>query len=298
MTATRSRARRHTSRFVGWSVARTVWPGTGGARPGRRRSWLYGVLALWCLSACSGSPRTAPELDDAPELIGVWYTVERGDSVSLIARRHGVPLEDIIELNGLADPNALEVGQQLFLYGIDELLERKQAESRAKATKKPEAVASASSAAGSKPPRRATPSRSTSSKPPAGQRAARSTYVWPVDGGRLTSGFGPRGRRVHKGIDIAAKPGTPIKAAAAGKVIYSDNKQRGYGNLVILQHANGAVTVYAHNRRNLVDEGDTVRQGAVIAELGNTGRSTGPHLHFELRLESKAVDPLVYLPAR
>ncbi len=116
--------------------------------------------------------------------------------------------------------------------------------------------------------------------------------------GTLTSRYGPRGRRIHKGIDIGAKPGTPIYAAAAGTVVYSDDKQRGYGNLVILKHAGGWATVYAHNRRNLVDEGDTVRQGAPIAEVGSTGRSTGPHLHFEVRRRGKAVDPLKQLPKR
>jgi len=255
---------------------------------------LIGMVGLLALPGCGGGPETR---DDAPELVGVWYTVERGDSVSLIAGRNGVPIEDIVELNGLVDPDRLEVGQDLFLYGIDELLARKAA-----------ADASSASDLVARAPDRPTPAPTGSGaakpKPRPKPRAAprspvtASPYVWPVDGGTLTSGFGPRGRRVHKGIDIAAKPGTPIKAAAAGKVIYSDNKQRGYGNLVILQHPAGAVTVYAHNRRNLVDEGDTVRQGAVIAELGNTGRSTGPHLHFELRLESKAVDPLAHLPAR
>lgn len=256
--------------------------------------WLIAAaVVLATLIGCGGpGPMVSP--DDAPELVGVWYTVERGDSVSRIAERNGVPVEDIVELNGLVDPDRLEVGQDLFLYGIDELLARR-------------AVASASSGGGKKAPATGG-KRRASARPKAGPKsgkagrtsapARKSPYIWPIDGGTFTSGFGPRGRRVHKGIDIAAEPGTPIKAVADGKVIYSDNKQRGYGNLVIIQHPGDVVTVYAHNRRNLVDEGDTVRQGAVIAELGNTGRSTGPHLHFELRLESKAVDPLLHLPAR
>ncbi len=251
------------------------------------------AVVLATLLGCGG-PGPAVSPDDAPELVGVWYTVERGDSVSRIAERNGVPVEDIVELNGLVDPDRLEVDQHLFLYGIDELLARR-------------AVASASSGSGQQPAtggKRRAPTRPKvrpKSGKPTGRKPAparKSPYIWPIDGGTFTSGFGPRGRRVHKGIDIAADPGTPIKAVADGKVIYSDNKQRGYGNLVIIQHPGDVVTVYAHNRRNLVDEGDTVRQGAVIAELGNTGRSTGPHLHFELRLESKAVDPLLHLPAR
>jgi len=81
-------------------------------------------------------------------------------------------------------------------------------------------------------------------------------------------------------------------------VIYSDNKQRGYGNLVILRHSALFTTLYAHNRKNQVDEGDEVRQGQMIAEVGSTGRSTGAHLHFEIHYKGRARDPLHYLPAR
>lgn len=246
---------------------------------GRRIALL--AMLLWGCGARGPAPAVDP--DDVPELIGVWYVVERGDSVSSIARRHGVPVEDVVELNGLVEPDRLEVGQPLFLYGIDELLERR----------------TGAAAAATATPANAGPGKPAGKAGGAGSKATGAVrFVWPVDKGTLTSGFGRRGRRIHKGIDLAADPGTPIKAAATGEVIYSDNKQRGYGNLIIIQHADDFVTVYAHNRRNLVDEGETVRQGAVIAELGNTGRSTGPHLHFEIRLKSKAIDPLVYLPAR
>ena len=88
----------------------------------------------------------------------------------------------------------------------------------------------------------------------------------------------------------------PIVAAAAGEVIYSDNKQRGYGNMIIIRHSENLVTIYAHNKINLVQEHDTVRRGEVIARVGRTGRATGPHVHFEVRKNRKAVDPLLYLP--
>ena len=86
---------------------------------------------------------------------------------------------------------------------------------------------------------------------------------------------------------------------AAGKIKYSDNKISGYGNMIIIQHKDDIYSVYAHNNKNLVSEGDTVRQGQVIAHLGNTGRSTGPHLHFEMRYKNKARNPAKYvqLPA-
>ncbi|NBC14870.1 MAG: peptidoglycan DD-metalloendopeptidase family protein [Gammaproteobacteria bacterium] len=124
---------------------------------------------------------------------------------------------------------------------------------------------------------------------------------WPLRiGGVVTSKFGYRrhpitGRRsMHKGIDIAAKHGTDIVAMADGIVIFSGRKG-GYGKIVEVRHANGLETRYAHNHRNLVTEGDMVRKGQVIAKLGSTGRSTGPHIHFEVRRNGEAVNPMQYL---
>lgn len=124
---------------------------------------------------------------------------------------------------------------------------------------------------------------------------------WPLlSGGVVTSSFGYRrhpvtGRRsMHMGIDIAAKHGSDIVAMADGLVIFSGRKS-GYGNIVEIRHANGLETRYAHNHKNLVKEGDLVRKGEVIAKLGSTGRSTGPHVHFEVRRNGEAVNPMKYL---
>lgn len=120
-------------------------------------------------------------------------------------------------------------------------------------------------------------------------------YIWPVQG-VLTSGFGPRWGRMHNGIDIAGPIGTPIQAAADGVVVSSGWNDGGYGNLVKIQHANGSVTLYAHNQKNLVSSGQQVRQGQIIAELGSTGNSTGPHCHFEIRPQGQtAVNPIPLL---
>jgi murein DD-endopeptidase MepM/ murein hydrolase activator NlpD len=118
--------------------------------------------------------------------------------------------------------------------------------------------------------------------------------LWPVQG-TINSGFGPRGASLHDGIDIAAPEGTPIQAVERGEVIYSD-QLRGYGNIVIIRHAGGLVSVYAHNQVNLVREGSMVERGDVIAKVGSTGRVTGPHLHFEIRKHNAAQDPVRYLP--
>jgi murein DD-endopeptidase MepM/ murein hydrolase activator NlpD len=124
-------------------------------------------------------------------------------------------------------------------------------------------------------------------------------FMLPVEGQR-TSGFGMRmhpidhAERLHSGMDIAAPAGTPIQAAAAGQVVFSGT-QAGYGNVVVIQHAEGYATLYAHNADNLVSVGTPVSQGQPIATVGSTGRSTGPHLHFEVRKDGKRLDPVQFL---
>ncbi len=121
-------------------------------------------------------------------------------------------------------------------------------------------------------------------------------YMWPARG-VFTSGFGMRWGRMHKGIDIAGPIGTPIMAAATGIVTFAGWNSGGYGNLVEIEHPDGSLTRYAHNHRILVSPGQSVIQGQLIAEMGSTGNSTGPHLHFELYPPGDdAADPLAYLP--
>lgn len=113
--------------------------------------------------------------------------------------------------------------------------------------------------------------------------------VWPVHG-PVTSEFGPRWGGFHPGIDIGAGYGTPIQAARTGTVIFA-GYYGGYGNFVVVDHGGGVVTAYAHQSRIAVGQGDPVRQGQVIGYVGSTGYSTGPHLHFEVRINGQAQDP-------
>lgn len=123
-------------------------------------------------------------------------------------------------------------------------------------------------------------------------------YLWPAQG-TLTSGYGWRWGRMHQGIDIAGPIGTPIMAAASGEVISAGWNSGGYGNLVKLKHPDGSVTLYAHNNKILVSNGQQVEQGQLIAEMGSTGFSTGPHLHFEIRPNGEtAVNPIAFLPSK
>jgi murein DD-endopeptidase MepM/ murein hydrolase activator NlpD len=117
--------------------------------------------------------------------------------------------------------------------------------------------------------------------------------IWPCDG-VVTSGFGVRWGRMHEGIDIGCAYGAPNRAAAAGTVIYA-GLLGGYGNLVVIDHGNGLSTAYAHASSILVSVGQRVSQGETVSLVGSTGHSTGPHLHFEVRINGVAVDPLLYL---
>jgi Rod binding domain-containing protein len=125
-------------------------------------------------------------------------------------------------------------------------------------------------------------------------------FIRPLSSGQVSSRFGERSdpfdgtRRRHNGIDFAAPEGTPVRASAEGVVKFSGNKP-GYGNVVIIEHAGGYESRYAHNADNLVRKGEIVREGQVVATVGNSGRSSGPHLHFEVRRDGVAVDPLRFI---
>lgn len=206
------------------------------------------------------------------DLAGTWYTVKKGDFISAIAQRNGVPVEDVVEINGLTHPEKLEVGQTLFLVNVD----------------RPSAGGAVKAAGGG---------AAQQSQATVTVNKRRVAFIWPVRTGEIVSNFGKRGNVMHKGIDIKAPLKTKVYAIADGTVIYSNNTQPGYGNLIIIRHDKDVVSVYAHNRVNRVDEGDRVRQGQEIAEVGQSGRAKTPHLHFELRVKGKAQNPLVRLPA-
>ncbi|NIT14634.1 MAG: peptidoglycan DD-metalloendopeptidase family protein, partial [Candidatus Dadabacteria bacterium] len=122
-------------------------------------------------------------------------------------------------------------------------------------------------------------------------------YEWPVRG-LVTSRFGTRGRKFHSGIDISARKGTPIRAIADGFIVQSSNKLEGYGKygrVVIINHGMGITSLYAHNRKNLVNSGTCIKKGQKVAEVGSSGNATGSHLHLEIRKNGKPVNPLIYL---
>jgi murein DD-endopeptidase MepM/ murein hydrolase activator NlpD len=195
-------------------------------------------------------------------LPGSWYVVSPGETLDDIARRAGVPAEDILELNGLDDAAQVQAGRLLFVL--------------------------TAAPAATQPP-----------APPAPEeKGARPTLRWPLTTIRIVVGspFGARWGKPHEGIDLPAPIGTPVFAAADGRVVYAGSGIRGYGNLVVLKHPGDLLTVYAHNSVLLVSQGQAVRAGDRIALVGQSGHATGPHLHFEVRTGQIPRDPMSYLP--
>lgn len=197
------------------------------------------------------------------------HVVRRGDTSYSISRRYGVDLALLTRLNGLRPPYNLAIGQELRL---------------------PAGVGTGNSGNSGGSPRRA-------AVPPPPPRQG-SKFLWPVRG-RILSGFGPKpGGQHNDGINIRATRGAEVRAADAGVVAYAGDELSGYGNLLLIRHAGGWVTAYAHNDRLLVKRGDRVSRGEAIARAGSTGGVSEAQLHFEVRKGRAAVDPLRYLAGR
>ncbi len=208
---------------------------------------------------------------------GVYYRIKPGDTLFGISRKYGTSVDKIKETNNIGDETRLSVGTYIFIPD----------------TKGPIPVTETVSAPSqTKTEDRATPGTITPDRSPA--KGAPSKFIWPVEG-VVTSPFGNRWGNMHEGIDIGAPEGTPVFASAAGKVIFS-GERGAYGLIVIIEHPGDWYTIYAHNSKNLVGQGATVKQGDKIALVGQTGRATGPHLHFEIRQGVKPLDPQKYLP--
>lgn len=200
-----------------------------------------------------------------------YHIVKKGDTLSRISKMYDIPIIDIINYN---DIKSFEInkGEKLYLTM-----------NKPESTNKKESLKNNQKEESSKKDIKKINPVSHITK------ASDTSLFCPVKG-KITSRFGMRNGKPHKGVDIAASVGTPIYAVQKGKVVYV-GRQRGYGNVVILEHDDYVMTVYAHNESNLVRLGDNVEKGQPIAKLGQSGTASGPHLHFEYRVQGKAIDP-------
>ena len=208
-----------------------------------------------------------------------YYRVKKGDTLARIALDHGHAPRDVTQwnkaINPSFNPNVIEVGDLILIKSPIGSKPVKTAEKKPVADKSDVSTSAAS----------------TSPEPAKAELVAEPgiRLSWPAKG-KVTGEFS----ETNKGIDIAGKVGEPVLAASDGKVVYAGNSLRGYGNLVIVKHDNTYLTAYAHNSKLLVKEGDAVRKGQKIAEMGDTD-TTSAKLHFELRVNGKPVNPTPYL---
>jgi len=235
------------------------------------------------------------------------YVAQRGDTLQNVALAFGVDQKDLARWNAIAEPGVLIPGQTLRVTPpadvatVSPITRSGQAEVRPL----PPPGASTPGAPAPLPPASLPPTGAPPAVPPVAaapptaapepSRAPSSSlpWLWPTSGKVIETFDDPR----NKGIDIAGNEGAPVQAAADGEVVYVGSAVRGYGNLVIVRHSDDFITAYAHNRKVLVAEKQSVKRGQPIAELGRSDADR-PKLHFEIRHQGKPVDPLKYLPAR
>ena len=256
-------------------------------RPGQRV-----VIPRYVSASAANAP--APQLS-APRIAENVHIVEPGESLIGIAHKHGVSLVALARANNIQPYAKISIGDRLKIPGGRHVAERQTATPQVAQPRTVAAEKVASAPAQSA--RIATPEHQTTEAVSKTAEAAGSlpSFRWPVKG-RIIAAFGPRPNGVpNDGINLAVPEGTPIKAADDGVVAYAGNELKGYGNLVLIRHANGYVSAYANASQLLVKRGDTIKRGQVIAHAGQTGNVTSPQLHFEIRKGSTPVDPIKYL---
>ncbi len=253
------------------------------------------------------------------------HRVAAGETVYGISRRYGVDMSALVKLNGIVPPYTIRIGEALR---IPAAVETQVLSATAAAPPSPAPAASLTHVPGSTgfggksgvvaedlAPPAATPLGATEPLPslppaasappapatpvagivPSPEPRSGSRFLWPVEG-KILSNFGPKKGGLHNdGINISGARGAPVHAAENGVVAYAGNELRGFGNLLLIKHADGWTSAYAHNEELLVRRGDRVKRGQIIAKVGSSGNVTSPQLHFELRNGARAVDPVKLL---
>ena len=190
---------------------------------------------------------------------GVYHSVQKGETLWKIAQAYHVPVEEIIKINRLPDPTKVKVGERIFVPTASKILD-------------------------------------ISKQPSASLSISGENFIWPARG-RILAYFNEGGKEkaVNKGIDISLPEGSPVVSARSGKISFVHMRLKGLGKTIIIDHGDGYQTIYGHLSEILVTPGDQVIQGKVIAKSGNSGRTIGPSLHFEIRESHRSKNPLYYL---
>lgn len=257
------------------------------------------LCAVLILSACS-SRRPADVYDlgayskpGQKQKKPSFHKVRKGETLYSIAFRYGLDYKTLARWNHLPSSFLIYPGQKLYFYQTRSAVTKTVSQKRAAKNK----TSNVSQKPAGQTKKNSPNIKATLKKPPAKAASepigGKISWQWPVKGKVLTTFVA--GDTARKGIDIAGRSGQPVYAASSGTVVYSGNGLRGYGELIIIKHQQGYLSAYAHNRKRHVQEGDAVKKGQAIAELGDSG-TDGSKLHFEIRLQGKPVDPMKFLP--
>jgi len=238
---------------------------------------------------------------------GIYHPVKEGQTLYRISKAYGLEPDHIARLNGIGDPTQIRAGETLFIPGATHVRNvpsttppktppsppKKQSSAKTvptstKKTQKAEQAAITKTKQSSPAPK---PVRTTQKTPP----PSKGRFIFPVKG-KIVKKFGENSGEINRGIELSAPLGTAVVSAAAGRVIYSGNGVKGYGNLIILKHDDSFYTVYGFNSKNLVPSGTYVSKGEKIALCGSPPSGGSPRLHFEIRHGKNAVNPIFYLP--
>lgn len=262
----------------------------------------------------TGSVRTPPaaraslQKKSAPAQSGT-HVVAPGETLSRIARSHSMSVAALARLNNIPPHTKLKIGDRLTVPATRTAHTARpepQRQAQPKALSAPVSKTEARARLPQRSPPPATPQQpelasvATPQPDPPASNPVRSgngglSFRWPAKG-RIIAAFGPRTNgQTNDGINIALPEGTPVKAAEDGVVAYAGNELKGYGNLVLVRHADGYVTAYAHAKELLVKRGDPIKRGQMIARSGQTGNVDAPQLHFEIRKGPSPIDPMPHL---
>lgn len=209
-------------------------------------------------------PVTVPDVPARSVRSQTIHTVAPGETLWRISKRYGTSVDAIMAANGIKDVRSVATGARLIVPVTTSVATGRRSEPRTYASRDPRG------------------------------RTREPEFAWPVRG-EIMSGFGKRHGDRHDGIDIRAGSGTVVRAAESGRVIHADASLSGYGKMIVIKHAGRLSSVYAHNRKILVEVGQFVEKGEPIAEVGETGNATTPHLHFEIRSDGSPRNPLDFL---
>lgn len=304
------------------SSANNAAPPVGGQISVQRGDSLYKIAKRYKvgLRALIDANRIAPPYTIYPGQklnlpVKNLYVVARGDTVFQISERHGIEPGALVRANGIQPPYRLSPGQRLTIPARTTPPSTVRTASTASTAGQnnapqpqnrdaPQAGPTTTSSAGVPVPGRPPAQRQVVRRPPVTSPAAKPPprssrgFIWPLNG-KLIARYGSIGKGLtNDGVNIAARRGAPVRAVENGVVAYAGNELRGFGNLLLLKHADGWISAYAHNDSVLVKSGDKVARGQVISRVGSTGSVETPQLHFELRRGNRAVDPERYLGQR